>query len=365
MADIFDFLKNKTLPSSYLGIDIGTTSVKAVEIHGGNQRPKLMNYGILESRGHLIRANKVLQTSGFKIFESEVTNLIRALIAKMKPRTDEVVASLPAFASFMTMVDMPRMTNEELKSAITFQARQYIPLPISEVSLEWMKVGEYVNDKGFPHDRILLISVPLEQVRKFQSIFQTAGLRLRALEVESFGLVRSVIGTDPTTTLIIDIGSRATNMVIASNGQLTFNAHGDYASASLTQALAASLNINPLRAEELKRERGIVHAGANFELSTIMLPFIDVIISEVKKALYNYKTQSPGAKDPERVLLAGGGANLLGIDRYIQEQLDLPVSKATPFVRLEYDGALEPLIPELNPILSVAIGVGMRELVNA
>src|SRR5262249_46635548 len=163
----------------------------------------------------------------------------------------------------------------------------------------------------FGHQKILLISVPQEQIKKYQRIFQGAGLTLKALEIESLSAAR-VYGNDPTPTVVVDIGSRSTNIVFLEKGQLAWNAQSDFASASLTQALASSLSINPLRAEELKKERGIVGTGPNYELSTIMLPFLDAIINEVKKAQFVYAEQFPMAAKAERIILAGGGANLLG-----------------------------------------------------
>jgi len=356
----FTFLKQKISPS-YLGVDLGTTSIKIVEAKRGKQLPQLLNYAILESSGHLLRTNKVLQTSSLKIFEEEAIELLRILLHEMKPGTNEAVASLPSFSVFMTVLDFPEMVESDLQKTMVFQARQYIPLPISEVAIDWLKVGEFEDQKGQKRQQILLISVPQEQIKKYQKIFNAAGLRLVALEIESLSSVRALIGNDPTPTIIVDIGSRSTNIVLAEGGQLKLNAQSDFAGSSLTQALATSLSINPLRAEELKKERGVLNTGPSYELSTIMLPFLDAIINEVKKAQFNYQSQFPGAAKMERVILSGGGANLLGAEKYFQGELGIPVVKATPLVRFEYPSVMEPLVPELNPHMSVALGLALRE----
>ena len=150
-------------------------------------------------------------------------------------------------------------------------------------------------------------------------------------------------------------------MIFLDGGRLRMHLQTDFAGASLTQALASSLGINPLRAEELKKERGISATGANYELSTVMLPLLDAIINEVKKALYQYGVQFQGAPRIERAILAGGGANLKGIEKYFEKELEIPVVKASPFAKFEYDPRIEPLVPELNPTLSVALGLTMRE----
>src|SRR3989344_6226274 len=303
----------KSLFPAYLGVDIGTTSIKVVEVKPGKKMPAVVNYGFSEESKYLGRPTSAIQTSSLKLFDQEASEILISIIRKMKPQTNQVIASFPIFSAFVTVLDLPEMTSSELRSSIAYQAKQYIPLPISEVSLEWLKVGEFNDDKGYRHQQILLLSVPLEHIAKFKKIFEMANLELRWLELESLSVGRILIGSDPTPTAIIDIGSRSTNIGFFDGGQLKFNAQSDFGGASLTQALASSLNVNPRRAEELKKERGLVGSGAEYELSTIMLPFLDAIIGDVKKSEFNYQNQFPDLRPIERVILSGGGANLLGI----------------------------------------------------
>jgi type IV pilus assembly protein PilM len=358
MQNPFNFLKKNT----YLGVDIGTTSIKMVEVQAGNKAPMVTNYGLLESSGYLSRANQAFQTSGLKIFEADIIELLKTLVKQVGTGTKDVIASLPPFEVFTTMLDFPAMGPKEIGQALIYQAKQYVPLPLSEVALDWMKIGDYQDEKGFAHQKILLISVPQEQIKKYQRIFAAAGLRLLALEIESLSVARMFSG-DPTPTIIIDIGSRSTDIIFMENGVLAWNVQSDTAAASLTQALATSLGINPLRAEQLKKERGITGTGANYELSTIMMPFLDGILNEVKKAKYTYHQQFPTGKEAERIVLTGGGANLLGIEKYFEKQLGVPVVKATPFSRFEYPQEILPFVNELNPIMNVALGLAMKQFI--
>jgi len=349
----------KGLSSSVLGVDIGTTSIKVVEVKSGKDRPEIINYGLLESSGYLARANQALQTSALKIFESDVVELLKTVLREMHPRTTQAVASLPPFSAFTTVFDFPTMDPKQVEQAITYQAKQYVPLPLSEVALDWMKVGEYQDEKGFAHEKILLVAVPKEQIQKYQQIFAAAGLALRELELESLSIAR-IWGTDATPSIVLDIGSRSTDIIFLEDGKLTWSAQSDFAGSSLTQALASSLSINPLRAEELKKERGVIGTGPNYELSTIMLPFLDAILNEVKKAQFAYKAQFPSAKSAERLILSGGGANLLGLEQYCTREFGIPVVKANPLSRFSYASAIDPLVPELNPVMTVALGLGLK-----
>jgi len=321
----------------------------------------MTNYAFLEASNYLGRGNSALQTSSLKLFEKETAELLGAAISQMKTHISDALVSLPIFSAFLTVLRFPMMSPEELSKAVIFHAQQYVPLPLSDVVLDWLKVGEFEDEQGNKQQHVLLISVPQEHIQKYQRIFKTAGLNLRVLEIESLSVARALVGNDPTPTVIIDIGSRSTNISFIDKGKLRLNSQSDYAGASLTEAIATSLNINAQRAEELKRQKGIIGTGADYELSTIMLPFLDVIINEVKKARANYETQFLGTPKIERAIITGGTANLKGILKYMQRELEMPVVKAAPFTRFEYDPSLEELVPELNPVMSVALGLGLRE----
>lgn len=347
-------------PRRVLGVDIGTTSIKVVEVEQARGSSRLVNYGILESEEALLRPTTAFQTSSLKLFENEIDAHLEHLLKEVQPKSTRVVASLPLFMVFTTVIAIPKMTAEEVQKTIAYQAKQYIPLPIEEVALDWLKVGEFTDERGAEFFRMMLISVPQEHIKKTQRIMASAGLALEAIEIEGLSLVRSLVGTDPTPTAIVDVGSRSTAIVLVENGLPQYMRQSDFAGSSLTQALSSSLNINPLRAEELKRERGIAGTGPNYELSTIMLPFVDAILSEVRRTEFDYHNQFPNTRKIERVILSGGGANLEGFDRYAKDQLGVPVVVASPFSRLAYPGEIEPIVGSLGGPLSVAIGLALR-----
>lgn len=348
-------------PKSFLGVDIGTNSIKIVEIINSDKKPKLRNYGWLETYGYLERLNDAIQTSSLKILEKDAVKLLKFLISQLKPKTDKVVASLPSFAAFITLLETPLMSAADTAKTVVFQARQYIPIPVSEVTIDWLKVGEREDEEGVKKQQILLISVPNERIKSYQSIFKAAGLKLVALEIESFSLARALVGSDPTPTILADIGGRSTNIAVVDQGFWKYNGRTDFAGGSLTRAIASSVNIDIKRAEDLKKRRGLSGVGGEYELSTLMIPFLDVIIEEVRRVKDAYEKEYQGKI--ERVILAGGGANLLGIENYFTERLGLTAVKGAPFNKISYPSKLEPVVNEMGPSLAVAIGLGIREFV--
>lgn len=343
--------------SSILGVDIGTASIKIVEIVKKFPKPKLKNYGILKTYGHLERANSAIQTNTLKIVEKETATLLKSLIDKAKFKTREAVASIPSFAAFITLLELPIMPDADIAKTMSFQIKQYVPLPMSEVAIDWLKVGEREDKEGIKQ-QILLISVPNEIIQRYQNIFKLAGLKLKSLEIESLSLVRSLVGNDPTPTLIVDIGARSSNISIIEKGFLKNNISSDFAGASLTSAIANGLGIDIKRAERLKIQKGLKAGGAEYELSTLPLPYLDAIIGEVVRAKNNFEKNQE--RKIERILLSGGGANLSGIEEYFEKQINLPIGIGNSLMRLSYPSEIELLAKELGPEFAVAIGLAIK-----
>jgi len=348
--------------NSYLGVDIGTTSIKLVEILKGNARPKLQNYGVLESYGHLERLNDAIQTSGLKLMEKDTAKILKTLLDHSKVKSKDVIASIPAFSAFATLLEIPQMSEVDTAKTLPFQITQHIPLPVSEVAIDWMKVGEKEDEKGFTKQQVLIVSVPNKQINSYKSVFKMVGLNLVALEVESLSLARSLISNDPTLTLIVDIGSHSTNIVVVEKGFVKHNSQTDFAGASLTQAIAGGLNINMRRAEDLKRQKGLMGGSGEFELSTLTIPFLDAIISEVRRVKDNYERNQDSKI--ERVILAGGGANLLGIDKYFEKNIGLPTVIGNAFAKIDYPSKIEPMVRILGSSFAVAVGLGIKEFIK-
>jgi type IV pilus assembly protein PilM len=349
--------------SSYLGIDLGTASIKVVELTRSGRNLKLVNYGMLETRGHLERINDSIQTSSLEIMDSETAELLSTLLDKMKTSTKEVYASLPSFSVFTSLLELPDMAIEETAQAMQYQAKALVPMPINEVSIDWMQVERYKNNEGRSVQKIVLMAVPKRQIEKYQKIFRQAGLNLKVLELETVSLARILTRGDPTLTLIVDIGARSTAFSVARNGMMVHSGQADFASSSLTHALSRGLSISVLRAEELKKQKGLLGTGGEYEVSTLMLPYLDVIINEARRVIEGYEKSHQEKID--RIILSGGGASLLGIEKYITNNLKLPTVKADPFsAGIEYSQDLTPTLKSIAPALSVALGLGIKPFQN-
>lgn len=358
IRDFFTDIKNFFSFGRTLGIDIGTVSVKLVELARKGEAVALENYGILTTREYLRRPNAVIQTSSLPLSVRDTVPLLRALLDEVRPKAKRVIASVPSFASFAVTIEMPLMTREETEQSIGFQAKAFIPMPVSEVTFEWEKVGEYEDDRGKKFQRVLLVAVPNELLARYRELFHAVGLTLAALEVEHTALARAVAAPGGRRTMLVDIGAESTAIAVAEGVKVRTIGQADYGAVTLTHALARNLNISPLRAEELKKRRGLSVGEGERELSTSLLPFLDVIIRECERVRASYERTF--GRPVERLTLTGGGANLLGIERYFSEALRLPHDPARPFARVRYDDALEPAMRTLNHELAIASGLALK-----
>ena len=360
MTDFFKFLKSFG-GGGVLGVDIGTASIKAVELVRSGGKPTLKNYGILESYGHLDRVNDAIQTSGLKLVDKQTADLLKRLLDEMQPKTKDAVASLPAFSAFTSLLEIPVMSQDETVQAMQYQAKTFVPLPLTDVTIDWIPVGEFEDATGAKKQQVFLISVPNQQIEKYKGIFDAVGLNLKFLEVETMSLARMLTAGDRTTTIIVDIGARSTAIGVAKDGVVKYNAQTDFAGSALTQAVTRGLGISARRAEDLKRQRGIAGTGGEYQLSTLMLPYVDVILNEVRRVRDTYENNYH--EHIERVILSGGGANLLGIEKYVSSQMgNLPTIKANPFDKVGYPPHFSPFLNELGPPLAVALGLSVKEL---
>lgn len=355
---LWNNLKGYLIPySAVLGVDIGTTTIKVVELDKSDGVFSLKNYGLLENFGHLERENAAIQTSGLKIVDELTASLLKELLNKMGPTVKEAVFSLPAFSAFVTVMDLPNVSEKEFNQLIPYEARQYIPIPLSEVVLDWQVLNPLPGSLT-ERTQVLLIAVSQEVVNKYVRIAQLAGLHLRALELESISLARALVGEDPLTTVVIDIGARATSISIVDEKNVRLTHDIDTAGNDLTLAVARGMNLSPLKAEEIKRNYGVLITAEQQYLPGLLTPLLDFIINEVKKlgARYAEKTR----REIKRAILCGGGAMPPGIKDYFQKELGVPTELGNPFARVNYSPELEPLIRELRTQFSSAVGAGLK-----
>jgi type IV pilus assembly protein PilM len=342
-----------------LGIDIGTTNIKAVELSGTADKIVLENYGILETYGYLERNNATIQSNYFKLVEEVTEDLLKKLFLILKPKTKHVVFSLPIFSSFITQFELPFTEKNDIAKAVGFEAKKYIPVPLEELEISWMVTGQSETG-GKKKSDIVLIAVPKELIEKYKRMSKDLNLNLLGYEVEGLSLVRSIIKGDRRTTLMVDMGTQITNFYIVENGFLTSYETLNIGGAEITHVISQSLGVTKERAEEFKKIKGFKVGPQESGVVNVLMPIVDNFGNEILRMMDIY--QQKNNKKIERIILTGGGVNMPGLIEYFSEFLNAPIEKAWPFNGIQYADFLEPLLKDVAPFLAVATGAAIRGL---
>lgn len=342
----------KQKPSRIAGVDIGTYSTKVVQLRYEKERGILETYGELLNRGYSTGGGNsgLLHHS-----DSEIAALLKDLFQESRITARDAVFAVPASLSFVTTISLPPVPEKELREAIPYEARRYIPIPISEVVLDWEVLG---RDEAREKIEILLVAVPQEVIEKYKRVCEALHLTLQAVEVETFSMVRSLGGTDLTPTAFINFGHHATALALADRGKVRMSHSFVRGSWELTRALERGLNISSERAEAMKRETGISERIEEKEITSTIVPLIETLFSEIERFISIYNRKAP--RTIQKINLTGGGANLKGLIEYAVAKFGVEVTKSSPFIHIVSPAFMQPILREIGPSFSIAVGLAMH-----
>jgi type IV pilus assembly protein PilM len=378
------FFKKKI--NSYIGVDLGTSGIKVVELANSKGHARLLTYGIVESSADVVRSNAPETIN-------KVVELLKTIISQSRVTTDRAIAALPAFSVFSSILSLPPMPKSDLAQAVKWEAKKFVPMPLDEMILDWKllknipeltssdsnsqqnsteapiqvedetsviqkKVDD--NRQKVQNYRVLITAAPKNLVSRYLEIFKKANLKLISLETESFALARSLFFGAKLPVMIIDIGSLTTAISIVEDGVPILNRSLDVGGATLTQAIATSLNIDRRRAEQFKRDIGIAQTNASSGIPKVIERALNPVINEVKYSLNLYQSQT--SLGIEKVILVGGSAFLPNITDYLSQVLNLNVYVGDPWFRVSYPEDLKLVLDEVGSRLAVAVGLGMRDI---
>lgn len=347
----------------FIGVDFGTSSIKIVELSYFNQKPHLENYGWINLDAALhVEDKKELKLQSH---DDGMRGCFKELCSKMNLVDRKVYVSLPGFSGLITLIEFPQMETEELENAIQFEAHKYIPSSIEEIAMSWEIVGrEKTNilpgDTG-KHDKggkmqVLLVAAPRKEIVRYEHMVTAADLEVGAIELETFSIARSLVGDDLGNSLIIDIGSRTTNIILIEKGIIKVNRNIDVGGSEITKTIAESMNISEKRAEALKcGDKDII----NSKESSIVVPMLELISGEALRIINAYKQRNNNIRI-DSVILSGGTAHMKGISEYFSKSLSMQASVGNPWRRVMCEEIVQSHVTKLGASFSVALGLALR-----
>ncbi len=347
-------------PARFAGIDIGSGSAKVVQLRKDRERAVLETYGELKSARYFEKQETAATSAFSAAREEHIVNLLTDLFREANVAATHVVFSIPATASFITLIRFPLLAREEIASAIPFEAKRYIPIPLEEVALDWEVIEE---DERAKFSEVLLAAVPAELIGKYQRVAELMRLTLQAVEIESFSLVRSLLAGDRGVSAIINWGALTTTLTIVDERRIRANHNFGRGAREITSALAQSLGITLDRAEALKQDVGLSDKPEEREIAGIIGPIVDGTLADLERAAAAYNRQAK--RKIEKIVLTGGGAALAGLANYTAKHFGLETAIGNPFPRTVFPAFLAPVLQEIAPNFAVAVGLALRPITTA
>lgn len=345
---------------SVIGVDIGSSSLKVVQLRRDGETAVLETYGELALGPYA--GNEVGQATNLPA--DKIAETLKDLLREANVTTADAGISIPFSRSLLRLITLPRRDDpNELRTMVELEARKYIPVPVSEVQLDWFQIPEPIAEGQEPPSTVkaLVVAVHNDQLTLLQNVVQGAGLAATFFEIEIFSTIRSVVSEPVKPVLVIDIGASASKVYVVERGVVAYSHNIPQGSQDATRAISTAHGIPVGQAEALKKQHGFTppSEGVHYDRQTIELVF-SRILHEAKRALAQY--EAANTSSVTSLVLTGGGGVTKGLAAYAQEFFAIPVQLADPFGRTEAPAFIRPVLGEIGPEFAVAVGLALRKL---
>lgn len=372
LKNIFSNLVKNKGGDSAVGIDIGSSSIKVVEIKKKGGKAVLETYGA-------IALGPYADMDAGRVTNLPIEKVILALKEVLKQSSVEnnsVAFSIPIQSSLIFTIDLPaNIAEAQIATIVPIEARKYIPVPITEVSIDYFilpkkeasfsEMNAGANQAGtsnIPEQKIsvLVIATQNDAVAKYRSLAGECNLNASFLEIEIFSSIRANFEHELSPVLLIDFGASRTKLSIVEFGLVKSYHTIDRGGADISNSIATSLNISFAEAEKMKKEFGFFGNPAEKSLSDIIKVHIDDIFSETNNVLLSYEKKYD--RTISKIIFTGGGSLLKGLKEVATSNFQTEIEVGHPFSKVGAPEFLEKVLETMGPEFAVALGLALRKL---
>jgi type IV pilus assembly protein PilM len=348
-----------------VGLDIGTSGVRAAELSFGRNGTTLERFGQVALPPGAVRDGEVIDVE-------TVAGAIKHLWASAKFSSKKVVLGVANQKVIVRQVDLPWVPEAELRQSLAFQVQDFIPIPVEQAVLDFHTVEELVVD-GTRMRRVLLVAASRDMVMNALDAARKAGLSVSQVDLTPFAVLRSLAGVDQTglspswhtdAEALVDIGSKVTNIVVHQNGVPRFVRVLLMGGDNVTEAVAERMGVPMEQAEDVKQQSALgVTPGvpaSEHPAARVVESSGHAFVEEIRGSLDYYLAQ-PASVPLRRVIVSGGGARLGGLVQRLALATRLPVEPASPLsnLRVGKTGLTEEQLSFVEPLVTVPVGLAM------
>ena len=355
-----------------VGIDIGSSCIKAVEIEPTAGGWKLANAAVMPTPRDAIKDGVIINII-------DVSHGIRSMLKEAGIKATGAISAISGSQVIVRQVQFPKMPESALRKSIRYEASKYISSSIDDSVVEF----EILGDGDEPGQmNTMLVAAPREMVDSRVSVLETAGLEPMVIDIEAFALIRALVDFSATdqylhkTVALIDMGASHTDVNIVSCGEFALTRNIPIAGDSFTNAIKALTAAAFEDAEKLKFEMTSIHSIDQLSAAEpdsrswrVVQPLLDEMIREIRRSVHYYQSQFPeGSADAlvSKIVLTGGTARMPGMSSYVESKLNITTEVADVFKQTAIGTGNVPsaFLQEHGPVLAVGTGLALKEMIS-
>lgn len=353
-----------------MGLDIGSRTIKLACLNPTSAGMQLQGFGVAATPEGAI-------TDGVLNNPEAVGEAIGQILKYYNIKEKKIITSLPGRAVVVRTVNLPAGLNDrETKVAALGEVERFLPFPLDEMEYDFKALGT-IDTGEAKQSSIVFIAAHSDAVQKRVEAARHAGLDSLEIDIDPFVIMRSVLehglfddqATFQQTLMLVEIGASATSVSIVSAGKLRFTRIFATGGDTLTRAIESGFDLSFVEAEKLKKEKGVAVVEDEDAVDTesrdihqLIKPHLDNLVLEIRRSLAYYTSKYRGEM-VNKILLAGGGSLLRGLRKYLEDDLDIPVTYGNPLKNITYVGDLEvETIAQRVPYLGIAVGLSLRQM---
>jgi type IV pilus assembly protein PilM len=348
---MFLFKKQKDV----IGIDIGSSSVKLVQIRCLKDAYQLLNVGIVPLPPEAIVDNTLIDSSS-------IVTALKNLVASLGVKVKDVACSISGNSVIIRKITLPAMPVEELEDQITWEAEQYIPFDINDVNMDFQILSPDSIDPAKMN--VLLVASKKDIINDYVTVFNEAAMQLSVVDVDSFAVqnafeINHDVGPDEVVALI-NIGANIMNINIVKDGITLLTRDVQMGGNLYTEEIQKQMGLSSAEAESAKILARETHNSA---LLDVLGKVNDTITQEIRRSLDFYNSTANEDRTT-RIFVSGGGSKVYNLNETVGEKLSLPVETINPFAKLRYNEKdFDPeYLQEIGPLMAVSIGLAIRRV---
>ncbi len=354
--------KIKKGPKLTLGLDIGSHSIKLVELAKEKTSEEESCYTIRKVGRIILPEDTVVD--GSIVVQDTLKDILITLIKNLKPKYRYASTSIAGYSVIVKKIGVPFIEEKEIEENLIIEAENYVPFEIEDVYVDFHVIGTSSDEKEKLHSEIFLVAAKKEVVDEYANVLQEVGLVPAVVDVDAFALGNAFevsYGDPDEAVVLVDIGASKTNLNIVYHGTSLFTRDMAIGGNQLTEAISDELNISNKDAEILKIQ-GTKDQDVFNKVQNICKDIIQMWADEIKKAIDFYKKGNEDKEAyPQHVIISGGCALMNDLDKFLKKELNIDVQQFNPWKTIKLDEHINPdYLNSIAPQMVIATGLALR-----